>query len=106
MPLLYPGVTKQHKTQTLCFCSQEQHDHRTAKRRWEEEMEELRRKTKNEISELEFAKSSLERQRASLEDELTSKQQEIAGLKITVSQLTSAQEGIKAQLEATKVNHL
>ena len=75
----------------------------TSKRRWEEAMDDLRHKTKAQISDLEFAKSSLERQRQSLEDELTSKQHEIAGLKMTVSQLTSAQEGIKAELEATKV---
>ena len=45
------------------------------------------KKLRQEIDDLTFSKGSLERKLKSLEDELTSKQQEVSGLKNTVSQV-------------------
>ncbi len=61
------------------------------------------KKFKRAIGDLEFDKSSLERKAKSLEDELSSKLEEISGLKSTVSQLTSASAGIEAELKTTKL---
>lgn len=60
------------------------------------------KKFKREIDDLEFSKSSLERKCKSLEDELNSKMEEIAGLKTSVSQLTSSSAGMEAELKQTK----
>jgi len=40
----------------------------------------------------------------SLENDLSASQQEVAGLKSTVAQMSAAQAGIEAELSATKVN--
>lgn len=66
-------------------------------------MESIRRKWKQEIQDLEFAKSTLERQKISLEGELAGAQEEIRGLKMSVSQLSSAQSSLESQLSAAKV---
>lgn len=60
------------------------------------------RKYKRQIGDLQFDKSSLERKAKSLADELSSKLEEIAGLKTTVSQLSSASAGIEAELKTKK----
>jgi len=56
-----------------------------------------------QLADVEFARSTLERQKSSLESELTASQQEVAGLKSTVAQMSAAQAGIEAELAATKV---
>ena len=55
------------------------------------------------MSDLEFSKSSLERQRDTLDGELRASQQESAVLKSTVATMTAANAGTKAELEATQV---
>ena len=67
------------------------------------EMEDIQRKLKTEIENLNFTQSSLQRQKQSLEGELTAAGAEIAGLKTSISQLTSANAGISAELDTTKV---
>ena len=67
-----------------------------------ERQEEEIRKFKRTVQDLEFDKSSMERKAKALEDELSSKLEEISGLKSTVSQLTSASAGIEAELKTTK----
>ena len=67
-----------------------------------EKTEEEVRKFKRKVEDLEFDKSSVERKAKALEDELSSKLEEISGLKSTVSQLTSASAGIEAELKTTK----
>lgn len=92
------------KTQTVSQANQEEVERLTNKIR--EECDERiadKRRYENTIQDLEFKKSSLERQMKSLEAELTSRQDELAGLKSTVSHLTSAHAGIEAQLSSTKL---
>ena len=67
-----------------------------------ERNEEEVRKFKRKIEDLEFDKSSADRKAKALEDELSSKLEEISGLKSTVSQLTSASAGVEAELKVTK----
>lgn len=67
-----------------------------------EEGEEEAKKLKRKLDELEFDKASLDRRMKSLEDELSSKLEEIRGLKTTVSQLTAASAGVEAELKSTK----
>lgn len=50
-----------------------------------------------------FTNSTLERQKESLNGELGAAQQQITGLRTSVAQITSAQAGISAELETTKV---
>ena len=52
-------------------------------------------------------KDSLQRQKEALEGEVSVKTVEVTGLKSTVAELQTAQVGIAAQLDATKVcSHL
>ena len=67
------------------------------------EMESVRRKLQQEIEDLNFSKSSLERQNATLDGELTASRTEVAGLKSSVAQLSSSQAKVISELESTKV---
>ena len=67
------------------------------------EMESARRKLQQEIEDLNFSKSSLERQNATLDGELTASRTEVAGLKSSVAQLSSSQAKVISELESTKV---
>ena len=67
------------------------------------EMESVRRKLQGEIEDLNFSKSSLERQNVTLDGELTASRTEVAGLKSTVAELSSSQAKIISELESTKV---
>ena len=69
----------------------------------ENEMESVRRKLQREIEDLNFSKSSLERQNATLDGELTASRTEVAGLKSSVAQLSSSQAKVLSELESTKV---
>ena len=71
-----------------------------------ERNEEEVRKFKRKIEDLEFDKSSADRKAKALEDELSSKLEEISGLKSTVSQLTSASAGVESELKVTHNNIL
>ena len=66
-------------------------------------MESVRRKLQQEIEDLNFSKSSLERQNATLDGELTASRTEVAGLKSSVAQLSSSQAKVISELESTKV---
>jgi chromosome segregation ATPase len=66
------------------------------------ECEETQKKFRHEVDDLKFNNSSLERKNKSLEDELNCKQEEVAGLKMTVAQLTSSQVGVETELKQTK----
>ena len=69
----------------------------------EQEVRDSSRKYQGEIEDLKFSASGLERQKNSLEGELQASRTEVSGLQSTVASLTSAQAGIKAQLEANEV---
>ncbi|OWF50540.1 carboxy-terminal kinesin 2-like [Mizuhopecten yessoensis] len=70
----------------------------------EEKFDGIRRKLQGEISDLTFLKETLDRQKQQLDGEVTAANAEINGLKTTVAQMTSAQAGMSAELEATKVS--
>lgn len=69
----------------------------------EYELESIRNSWKQELQDLEFAKSSLERQKMCLEGELAAAQEELRGLKMAVSHLSSVQASLESQLSAVKV---
>lgn len=50
-----------------------------------------------------FLKETLSRQNESLQSDLNARRVEVDGLKASVAQLTSAQAGMGAELENTKV---
>lgn len=56
-----------------------------------------------DIEDLRFTKSNLERQQAALEGEVTASRTENTGLKATMAQLTTLQARITAELDTTKV---
>lgn len=58
---------------------------------------------KQQIQDLEFAKATLERQKIGLEGELAAAQEELRGLKMAVSHLSSVQASLESQLSAVKV---
>ncbi|XP_060069856.1 carboxy-terminal kinesin 2-like [Ylistrum balloti] len=70
----------------------------------EEKFDSVKRKFLGEISDLTFLKESLERQKLQLDGEVAAANAEIRGLKTTVAQMTSAQAGMSAELEATKIS--
>lgn len=67
-------------------------------------MDDCQRKLQREIEELQFEKSSVERQKQQLSSELDVALETVAGLKSSVASLTTAQATISAELSATKVN--
>ncbi len=70
----------------------------------EESLLSTQRQYQRQVEDLQFSKDTLQRQKQTLESELSARQQECAGLKVSISDLTSAQAGIKAQLETTQVS--
>lgn len=70
----------------------------------EEELLGVRMKWRREVEELEFKRTSLERQKTSLEGELIVSQEELKGLKMNMSQLSSAKACIESHLSAVKLN--
>jgi len=69
----------------------------------EEEIVSVSSRLNRQLTEVEFSRSTLERQKTTLESELAVARQEIAGLKSTVAQMSSAQAGIEAELSAIRV---
>lgn len=72
-------------------------------REQEANFEQTKRKLQTELDSITFLKESIQRQKESLEGEVSAKTVEVAGLKTTVAELQTAQVGIAAQLDATKV---
>lgn len=72
-------------------------------REQEANFEETKRRLQTEIDSITFMKDSLQRQKEALEGEVSVKTVEVTGLKSTVAELQTAQVGIAAQLDATKV---
>lgn len=70
----------------------------------EDQFDNMKRKLQVEISDINFLKDTLERQKSQLDGEVTSARAEINGLKTTVAHMTSAQAGVAAELESTKVS--
>ncbi|XP_033751751.1 carboxy-terminal kinesin 2-like [Pecten maximus] len=70
----------------------------------EEKFDSIKRKLQGDINDMTFLKESLERQKRQLDGEVTAANAEISGLKTTVAQMTSAQAGMSAELEATKIS--
>lgn len=69
----------------------------------EDQFDNMKRKLQVEISDINFLKDTLERQKSQLDGEVTSARAEINGLKTTVAHMTSAQAGVAAELESTKL---
>jgi chromosome segregation ATPase len=69
----------------------------------EARFDQTKRTLQAEIDNITFSRDSLQRQKESLEGEISAKSVEVTGLKSTVAELQSAQIGIAAQLDATKV---
>lgn len=65
--------------------------------------DQIKRKLQADIDSVSFSRDSLQRQKESLEGEISAKTVEVTGLRSTVAELQSAQIGIAAQLDATKV---
>lgn len=74
-------------------------------RQEEDKYDQMQRQTQRDISDLSFLKETLSRQNETLQSDLSARRVEIDGLKSSVAQLTSAQAGIRAELEATKVSN-
>lgn len=72
-------------------------------REQEANFEQTKRKLQTELDSITFLKESIQRQKESLEGEVSAKTIEVTGLKSTVTELQTAQVGIAAQLDATKV---
>ena len=87
-----------HLWERLCGSFDEYFD-----REQEANFEETKRKLQTEIDSITFMKDSLQRQKEALEGEVSVKTVEVTGLKSTVAELQTAQVGIAAQLDATKV---
>jgi len=58
----------------------------------------------HKIRELEFQKSRLEREKQSLEGDLIASQKEVIGLKCSVSELSAASAGLRAEFETVQRN--
>ncbi|XP_005102127.1 carboxy-terminal kinesin 2 isoform X2 [Aplysia californica] len=69
----------------------------------EQEFETTKRTLQREIDDLQFQKSTLDRQKITLEGELAASMKEISGLKATVAEMTSAQATVRAELETAKL---
>jgi len=82
---------------TCCVCAprdvEDEHDHKV-------------KKLQRDISDAEFERATITRQKETLESELTAVRQEAAGLRSTVASLSAAQEGIRAELASVKVTQL
>ena len=87
-----------HLWERLCGSFDEYFD-----REQEANFEETKRRLQTEIDSITFMKDSLQRQKEALEGEVSVKTVEVTGLKSTVAELQTAQVGIAAQLDATKV---
>ena len=72
----------------------------------EDKCDQIQRKLQREISDLTFLKETLSRQHENLQSDLNAKRVEVDGLKSSVAQLTSAQAGMSAKLDATKVRQI
>ena len=72
----------------------------------EDEHDHKVKKLQRDISDAEFERATITRQKETLESELTAVRQEAAGLRSTVASLSAAQEGIRAELASVKVTHL
>ncbi|KAL8593766.1 hypothetical protein ACOMHN_059259 [Nucella lapillus] len=83
--------------------SRQNTDLRQQLRALENEMDSVRRKLQQEIEDLAFSKSSMERQKETLEGELGASRTEVSGLKSSVAHLTSSQAKVNAELESTKL---
>jgi len=68
----------------------------------EDKFQRTKRELENKISDLDFEKSTLHRQKTSLESDLEAANKEIGGLKSAVAELTAAQSSVRAELDATK----
>ncbi|XP_046558589.1 carboxy-terminal kinesin 2-like isoform X2 [Haliotis rubra] len=69
----------------------------------QDEMDDMKRKFQREIEDLNYSKSSLQRQKENLEGEVSAYQKEVSGLKSSIAEVSSAQAKIGAELEATKL---
>ncbi|KAL5007768.1 hypothetical protein ScPMuIL_016574 [Solemya velum] len=96
------GTVAQAEKQTT-QASAEISDLQRRLREADDEFNTTRRKLQQELDDITFTKSTLERQKESLNGELEAAQQQINGLRTSVAQMTSAQAGISAELEATKL---
>ena len=72
----------------------------------EDKCDQIQRKLQREVSDLTFLKETLSRQHENLQSDLNAKRVEVDGLKSSVAQLTSAQAGMSAKLDATKVRQI
>lgn len=59
----------------------------------------------HKIRELEFQKSRIEREKQSLEGDLIASQKEVIGLKCSVSELSAASSGLRAEFETVSRNY-
>lgn len=91
------------KEELATTVSKEVDDLRYLLRQKEEEIFEQNRKFQRDLDDLKFSKSNLERQKETLEAELNAKTQEIAALKTSIAQQSSAQATLRAELDVSKL---
>lgn len=79
-------------------------DVRNSSRRVKEEaLQNQKRNFDREIDEVRYSNETLQRRLVNLQGEMDASQKECSGLKITISQMSSAQAGMEAELTTTKV---
>lgn len=96
--------TVAQKEQVASSASEEIAHLKKQMREEEEKFDNVRRKLQGDLSDMTFLKESLERQKRQLDGEISTANAEISGLKTTVAQMTSAQAGMSAELDATKIS--
>ncbi|KAH9525270.1 hypothetical protein Btru_000903 [Bulinus truncatus] len=69
----------------------------------DQEYRDHRQKLLNQIEDLEFQKSTLEKHKCKLEGDLAAALKEVANLKLSISEITSSQATLRAELDNTKV---
>ncbi|CAC5368682.1 KIFC1 [Mytilus coruscus] len=91
------------KENIVSQASEEITDLKRKLRQEEDKRDEVQRGLQREISDMTFLKETLSRQNESLQSDLNARRVEVDGLKASVAQLTSAQAGMGAELENTKL---
>ncbi|XP_055998157.1 carboxy-terminal kinesin 2-like isoform X2 [Ostrea edulis] len=99
---LYGDV--QNKEEIVHGASKQIEEYQKQIRDQEINFDQIKRKLQADIDSVSFSRDSLQRQKESLEGEISVKTVEVTGLRSTVAELQSAQIGIAAQLDATKMS--
>ncbi|XP_061178033.1 carboxy-terminal kinesin 2-like [Saccostrea echinata] len=99
---LYGDV--RHKEEIVHGASKQIEEYQRQIREQETNFDQTKRRLQMEIDNITFLRDNLQRQKDSLEGEVSAKTIEITGLKSSVAELQTAQVGIAAQLDATKIS--